>query len=119
HGIDVMKAVAGYAEVICCTGYNHYGKDLFDLDAAYYLIKPITVQQFDKGIDRVWKRKGDNLNSEPIVKSDLLDLHDYIMLRLENSNFLSLQLIEIECLESEGDSTYVTYTEGKIKVYSR
>lgn len=115
HGIDLIKSIAGRVEVICCTGHYQYGPELFELDVAYYLTKPIFKKQFNKAIRRVWNRVDNSLQAADGQLAEQLDLDDYIWLKLEATKYKNFQLLDIECLEATGDYTHVIYTDGKIR----
>ncbi|PHN01360.1 LytR/AlgR family response regulator transcription factor [Flavilitoribacter nigricans] len=52
-GIDLIKTLQHRPKIILTTAYKEYAFDAFQLDAADYLLKPITFARFLKSINKV------------------------------------------------------------------
>lgn len=57
NGIDFVKSLKNPPEVVFTSAYSHYAVEGFNLDAADYLLKPISRQRMAKAIDKVLERK--------------------------------------------------------------
>jgi two-component system LytT family response regulator len=116
HGLDVIKALNGRTEVICCSAYKEFGTELSELEIALYLKKPIKEHLFNRMVERVWEFK-----ERPPVNTDKkritpLDLKESFMFRMPNNEIVSMQLIDIELIEASGDNTFVTHTDGQVEL---
>jgi DNA-binding LytR/AlgR family response regulator len=52
-GIDLIKTLQNRPKIILTTAYKEYAFDAFQLDAADYLLKPITFARFLRSINKV------------------------------------------------------------------
>src|SRR5690606_37452881 len=55
HGIDLIHLLQHQVEIVCCTAHNHYAAETFELDVAFYLLKPLSQKRFDQAIEKVKK----------------------------------------------------------------
>lgn len=55
NGIDFLRTLADPPEVIITTAYPSYAVEGFELDAAGYLVKPISFEKFLKAVNKVQK----------------------------------------------------------------
>ncbi len=55
-GTQLVKALSHKPEVIFTTAYDTYAVEGFELDAADYLLKPISFERFVKAVDKVYNR---------------------------------------------------------------
>lgn len=53
-GIQLVNALRDRPQVIFTTAYDTYAVEGFELDAADYLLKPISFERFVKSVDRVY-----------------------------------------------------------------
>ena len=55
-GIQLIHALNDRPEVIFTTAYDSYAVEGFELDAADYLLKPISFERFVKSVDKVYNK---------------------------------------------------------------
>jgi DNA-binding LytR/AlgR family response regulator len=55
-GIQLIHALKDRPEVIFTTAYDSYAVEGFELDAADYLLKPISFERFVKSVDKVYDK---------------------------------------------------------------
>src|SRR4028119_1559573 len=61
-GRNGLRAAADIAveprpEIVFVTAHEHYAPDAFDVDAAYYLLKPVRFDRLRQAVDRARRRK--------------------------------------------------------------
>lgn len=116
HGLELIKQLADRLEVICCSGDKLYGEQLFELGIAFYLTKPVRKELFDLAIERVWEVKERSQSKDTTDRISPLDLQEYLIFQMTNGLELNLQLIDIECIEAQGDNTRLTHTDGEAEL---
>lgn len=63
NAFDLLEQVPDRTfETIFVTAYDHYAKDALNEHAAYYLMKPINIDELIKAVDYVWEVKQRELN---------------------------------------------------------
>lgn len=55
-GINMLKALQQKPMVILTTAYSDYALESYELDVVDYLLKPITIERFLKGVEKVSNR---------------------------------------------------------------
>ena len=55
-GLEVARSMPESARVVFCTAYERHAVDAFDLDAAGYLLKPVSSAALARTLDRIRKR---------------------------------------------------------------
>lgn len=116
HGISLIEQLRGRAEIICCSADQLYGEKLFMLGVAFYLFKPIQEEKFATAIERVWEIRATKAKADYANGVVPLDLHQNIMLKKLDGKHISIELIDMECIESSGDNCIVTHTDGTDEV---
>jgi len=56
-GMQLMRVLSNPPEVILTTAYDQYAVEGFELNAADYLMKPISFERFVKSVDRVFQKR--------------------------------------------------------------
>lgn len=112
HGLDLMKQLLGRVQLICCSADLQYGQALFELGVAFYLNKPISVELFNKAVDRAWALKNSSANDPDSKVIVPMELEDSVVFNRVVGPHLRMQLIDIECIEAKEDDCLLTYTDG-------
>lgn len=55
NGIDFLKSLKNPPAVIFTTAFSEYAVASYDLNAVDYLLKPITQERFNKGLEKLFK----------------------------------------------------------------
>ncbi len=101
-GIDVMKIIAEYSEVVFCTAYSEFAVQSYELDAVDYLMKPIEFPRFALAVQRV----NDVLLSKHTPHPAIPD--DYIFVKTgQRGSMLRIDLDDIAYIEAM--SNYVAF----------
>lgn len=115
-GLDFVKSMVSKPMVVFTTAYSEYAIESYDLEAVYYLLKPISFASFMKAVNKATelfnlKHANDNQSksSNQETKDFLMVKADYKLYRI---NFDDLIYIE-------GQSEYVTFhmVDKKITAY--
>ncbi|MDG1433608.1 MAG: LytTR family DNA-binding domain-containing protein [Saprospiraceae bacterium] len=120
-GIDFLRTLAKPPKVIFTTAYANYAVEGFELNAVDYLLKPISLDRFIKGVNKAQEQISlENKDTLPssistdekeddfiFVKADkklikvnyrdivyIEGLKDYVIIRLNNSRIITLQTMK-------------------------
>jgi DNA-binding LytR/AlgR family response regulator len=104
-GIDFVRSLKNPPAVIFTTAYSEYAVTGFELSAIDYLLKPITFERFEQGINKVLKIKQPGQIEEKAytyfkVSGKLVKVHhtnllyaqsvkDYILICTKSGNYLT------------------------------
>lgn len=64
NGIDFIKSLKNPPAVIFTTAFSEYAAASYDLEAVDYLLKPITLERFNKSLDKFFKLQPVTINEE-------------------------------------------------------
>lgn len=103
-GIDFLKSLKNPPAVIFTTAFSEYAADSYNLEAVDYLLKPITIDRFDKALTKFFKQQPISLKDEKTytyfkVAGKLIkvehstifyaqSIKDYLLLNTENGNLI-------------------------------
>lgn len=104
NGIDFLKSLNKPPKVIFTTAYSEYAAESYNLEAVDYMLKPITVDRFEKCIEKLFKlQRTTNVDQPPFtyfkVSGNLLkvlhtelyfgqSIKDYLLLNTAKGNFI-------------------------------
>ena len=60
-GLGVARSLGGKADapaIVFVTAHDSFAVEAFDLDAVYYVLKPVTAERLERAIDRALARRG-------------------------------------------------------------
>jgi two-component system LytT family response regulator len=113
-GIQLIHALKERPAVIFTTAYDRYAVEGFELDAADYLLKPISFERFVKSVDKVYNKIISHRNgqeSQELQGREITD--DFIFVKTEN-RLQKVALSEILFIEGQGDYLKVVTTNARI-----
>jgi two-component system LytT family response regulator len=112
-GIQLMHALKERPHVIITTAHDSYAIEGFELDAADYLLKPISFERFVKSVDKVYNKikPGANESNGYITISNPLE--SFIFIKTEN-RLQKVSFSDILYIEGQGDYLKVVTTTAKI-----
>lgn len=116
-GVEFLKSLKNPPEVIFTTAYPEYAVEGFELDAADYLLKPISLERFMKSVNKVSEKLGKTIENpsgvvemegdfifvkadKKLIKVDFNDiiyiegLKDYVIIRQEAGRVITLQTMK-------------------------
>ncbi len=64
NGVDFLKSLKNPPAVIFTTAFSEYAAASYELEAVDYLLKPITLERFNKSLDKFFKLQPVVLNEE-------------------------------------------------------
>ena len=119
-GIDFVRSLASKPMVVFTTAYSQYAIESYELEAVYYLLKPVSFPNFMKAVNKAvdyfnLKRQAVAAGTNGVAARQKEE-NNYLMVKadykLYKINFSDLIYVE-------GQSEYVTFhtTEKKITAY--
>lgn len=103
-GLDVINLIQDKAKVVFCTAYRKFAYEGFEHDIIDYLLKPITIDRFNRSIEKVKKAlevdKTAKSKGALVIKGDI-----------RNSR-VSINFEDIEIVEALGNYCAI-YAKGK------
>lgn len=117
NGINFVKSLKSCPKIVFITAHTGFAVDAFELEAADYLVKPVTFDRFLKAVDKILKPAGDE------TKKEITPEASGIFLKVDR-RLIKVDFSEIVYIEGMGDylkvytvkKTYVTYmTMGKLE----
>lgn len=112
-GLEMLKTLDYYPDVIFTTAHRSYAVDAFDVHAFDYLLKPISFERFAKSINHFIRQKGDSLQlntKEEAVES--------LVVKVDKKN-VKVLLSEIIYIESLSDYVVIHMHNQKIVTKER
>ena len=103
-GIDLIKTLQNRPKIILTTAYKEYAYDAFQLDAADYLLKPITFARFLKSINKVC---GQVQHPVPVTSPDTSWFEEAFVYLKTEKRLVKVILKDILYIESIRDYTRV------------
>ncbi|MCO6460167.1 MAG: response regulator transcription factor [Saprospiraceae bacterium] len=117
-GIDFLKSLESPPAVVFCTAYPNFAVEGFELDVLDYLLKPVSMERFQKTISKARDEFGTKsevrYEVKPIVNPDYIfvkadkklmkinyddiiyieGLKDYVIIRTETTRIITLQTMK-------------------------
>jgi len=108
NGLHLARLVRGQCAVIFTTAYQEHALDGFELDAADYLLKPISYQRFERAIAKV---TGAGTVPESTVSASASPPATAIFVK-SGTRTLRLQLDDLQYGSSDGDYLSLHLADG-------
>lgn len=106
-GIEVAKIINHHTKIIFCTAYPNFAIDGFDLNALDYLLKPVSIERFEKAIKKVSMQNTEIKNA------------DYLLVKTEQKGkFVKIKYSEIQYIESLGNYVSFNLKDKKVTAYA-
>jgi DNA-binding LytR/AlgR family response regulator len=114
-GIQLIHALNERPEVIFTTAYDSYAVEGFELDAADYLLKPISFERFVKSVDKVYNKL---VASKPKVENHTHPPRssgqgNFIFVKTEN-RLQKVAFSDILYIEGQGDYLKIVTSSARI-----
>lgn len=117
NGLQFIKLIAGKCQVVFTTAYAEHALEGYELNAADYLLKPISFERFDQAIEKVMvilKGLGEPITAF-VNQPSTVKQSDYIFVKTEHKLF---RVNTADILYVEGLQNYVTIHTAKEKIIS-
>jgi two-component system LytT family response regulator len=114
-GIQLIHALKERPAVIFTTAFDRYAVEGFELDAADYLLKPISFQRFVKSVDKVYNKIVSRRTGQDSQENKGRDGNgdNFIFVKTEN-RLQKVALSDILFIEGQGDYLKVVTTTARI-----
>jgi two-component system LytT family response regulator len=113
-GIQLVKVLSNKPEVIFTTAFDKYAVEGFELDAADYLLKPISFERFVKAVDRVYNRLRSDKSKKQYPEVTISNpAENYFFVKTEN-RLQKVFFNDILYIEGQGDYLRIICRESKI-----
>lgn len=104
-GLDLVRSLEEKPMIIFTTGHKKFAMDGFELDAADYLLKPISFERFSKAVNKATEYFEYRKKSKTEETENLFVYSEYRMVKIS--------LTDIEYIESLEDYIRINLTTGK------
>jgi len=113
-GIQLVQALSKRPEVIFTTAHDSYAVEGFELDAADYLLKPISFERFVKAADKVYNKLRPDPKKRHFDKVTIANpIENYFFVKTEN-RLQKVFFNNILFIEGQGDYLRIITTKTKI-----
>lgn len=118
-GIDFLKSLAKPPKVVFTTAYPQYALDGYDLNIVDYLLKPISLERFEKAIDKaIFQLEGINLKAQQNelinqAQNEAANTIDYIFVKADKK-LIKLKFQDIYFIEGLKDYVMIYTPNGRI-----
>lgn len=93
-GIDVCKRLSNEKVVIFTTAHSEYATQGFDLNIADYLLKPYSLERFNKAIQKAETQINNKLQNIEEESSFIMLRADYSLVKIQLKDILYIESIE-------------------------
>lgn len=114
NGLDFLRTLSDPPEVIIITAYPGYAVEGFELDAAGYLVKPVSFEKFLKAVNKV--RKVILLKRGGAVKSAESSKENFFFIK-NNRSFYKINFDDILYIEAMQNYAAIHTAEKKHIAY--
>ena len=104
-GLDLVRSLEEKPMIIFTTAHKKFAMDGFELDAADYLLKPISFERFSKAVNKATEYFEYRKKSKTEETENLFVYSEYRMVKIS--------LTDIEYIESLEDYIRINLTTGK------
>ena len=113
-GTQLVKALSHKPEVIFTTAYDTYAVEGFELDAADYLLKPISFERFVKAVDKVYNRLRSDIAKQHYSEVTIANpVENFFFVKTEN-RLQKVFFNDILYVEGQGDYLRIICRNCKI-----
>jgi two-component system LytT family response regulator len=112
-GIQLMHALKERPQVIITTAHDSYAIEGFELDAADYLLKPISFERFVKSVDKVYNKINPASGESNRYITIANPTERFIFVKTEN-RLQKVAFSDILYIEGQGDYLKIVTTTVKI-----
>lgn len=114
---DLLESIGDIDfHIIFVTAYNHYALEAFKVNAVDYLLKPISIDDFKKAVDKVLSKASPHGHSFNQLKKEVLIESEIISIST-SSGFESVQSKSIVRCQADGKYTII-WMENNKKIIS-
>jgi DNA-binding LytR/AlgR family response regulator len=105
-GLEFLRTLSRPPAVIFTTAYREYAVEGFELDAADYLVKPVSLERFLKAVQKLLRRE------QPAPKEEAVKEDPYVYYRVDRQQ-VKVFLKDILWIESQKDYIRLVLEGGK------
>lgn len=114
-GFELLKEIdTEEIQIVFITAYNEYAVKAFEVSAADYLLKPISIKRLIKTVEKLQKNKKINTLQIKAVKENLQKSSLQKLILPYKNRHIVIKINNIICFEAEGAYSKVYYLENNI-----
>jgi|SRR5690606_2580464 len=112
-GIQLSKLINNNIKVIFTTAYTQFAIEAFELDAADYLLKPISIERFIAAVEKVKKQEKNSHSLTPAAEID------FFFVKTDGRNrFKRVRIADVYYLESIKNYVVIHTENEQIVTYN-
>lgn len=122
NAFDVLEQTADIPyETIFVTAFSEYAIKALNFSAAYYILKPVAIEELVKAVEKVRENilQNTDLNRSSILAQNLRNPDNKKLVLPTTSGFEVVPVKEIIRLSGSGNYTDIYLTDGRKKVVSK
>ena len=107
-GFEVLELIETQVAVIFVTAYDQYAMKAFDAHAVDYLLKPFSLERFEKALERARQRLGEKMPPAEDLAREARSPHQYLQ-RIVVKDGARVHIIPVDTLDyAEAQDDYVS-----------
>lgn len=118
NGFDFIQTINSEAKIILTTSDKNFAIQAFEYDAIVdYLLKPITLERFQKAIQKAIDKNPSDFKQEPLEEIPIASSNDDLFINVDRK-LIKIDIPTIQVIEAKGDYILIKTEQKNYTVHS-